>query len=226
MPIEAVKIPQNVYVEDRIIGPVTLKQLIITGIGGGISYVLYASVTKAGITNLPAVILCWVPAVIAAAFAFMKINDLTLFNIILLAIESMSKPNLRYWSPSPGLSINLITRQSDKEFQMATAKAELNATRLNEITHQLKQHQEEMSRIAGHESMPEDTDAVKTRFESAAGPVNPATGSDREPASEQYKPAIDPSAVSIGSGLDPARSIDAVAASVGAYDHLIAKSSD
>ena len=218
MPIEAVKIPQNVYVEDRIIGPVTLKQLIITGIGGGISYVLYASVTKAGITNLP--------AVIAAAFAFMKINDLTLFNIILLAIESMSKPNLRYWSPSPGLSINLITRQSDKEFQMATAKAELNATRLNEITHQLKQHQEEMSRMAGHESMPGDTDAVKTRFESAAGPVNPATGSDREPASEQYKPAIDPSAVSIGSGLDPARSIDAVAASVGAYDHLIAKSSD
>ena len=61
MAIEAVKIPQNIYVEDRIIGPVTLKQLIITGLGMGISYVLYATVTKAGVTNIPVLVACWIP---------------------------------------------------------------------------------------------------------------------------------------------------------------------
>ena len=40
MPIEPVKIPQNVYIEDRIVGPLTLRQTLIMAIGGGFSYAL------------------------------------------------------------------------------------------------------------------------------------------------------------------------------------------
>ena len=53
MAIEPVKIPQNVYVEDRIIGPVTLKQLAMVGIGMGISYAIFASVNKNGTVGIP-----------------------------------------------------------------------------------------------------------------------------------------------------------------------------
>ena len=59
MPIEAVKIPQNVYVEDRIVGPITLRQLIITGIGAGIGYTFYALAAQAGLTSIPVMIVCW-----------------------------------------------------------------------------------------------------------------------------------------------------------------------
>lgn len=115
MAIEAVKIPQNVYVEDRIVGPVTLRQLIITGLGAGLSYAIYAAATKSGVTNIVTLVLCWVPALIAAMFAFLKINDLTLFNIILLMIEGMNKPSKRVWDPGVGISINIVTKPSKKK---------------------------------------------------------------------------------------------------------------
>ncbi len=35
------KIPQNVQIEDKIVGPLTLRQLIYLGIGGAITYVIY-----------------------------------------------------------------------------------------------------------------------------------------------------------------------------------------
>src|SRR5687767_8709588 len=132
MAIEAVKIPQNVYVEDRLIGPITIRQLFITGIGAGISYVIYAAAAQAGYNNLIIVAICWSPTLVAAMFAFLKINDLSLFNIILLAIESWNKPAQRYWSPHTGLSINLITRQHAKEMVDATAKAARDVDKLAE----------------------------------------------------------------------------------------------
>ena len=60
MPIPPTKIPQNVYVEDRIVGPLTLKQIIVVCIGGGFSYALWASISKAyGYVGIPLTILAW-----------------------------------------------------------------------------------------------------------------------------------------------------------------------
>ena len=98
MPIDPVKIPQNVYIEDRIVGPLTLRQIITMAIGGGISYSIYASLAKAyGHVDLITTIIVWLPAVISAAFAVIKINDLTLSRILLLVIERMLKSPFRIW---------------------------------------------------------------------------------------------------------------------------------
>ena len=40
------KVPQDVQREDTIIGPLTLKQLGILGVGGGIAYGIYISLGK------------------------------------------------------------------------------------------------------------------------------------------------------------------------------------
>lgn len=148
MPIEAVKIPQNVQFEDHIIGPVSLRQLAITGIGGGIGYMLYSSALKAGVTNIVFLGACWLPAVVAAAFSFLKINDLSLLTIIFLWIEGMQKPKERYWSPHAGLSINLITGQAVKEVDDANSKILSNATRLIDITHEMEQREKAMNDLA------------------------------------------------------------------------------
>lgn len=227
MPIEAVKIPQNVYVEDRIIGPVTLKQLFITGIGAGISYALYATATKSGYTNLAYVAVCWSPTLIAAAFAFMKINDLSLFNIILLSIENANKPNIRYWSPHPGISINLITRSMAKEVVDASAKAQTNANKLAEITRQMEKRQEEMNRLSTHDSPnPGATEPVKTRISEGVKhgvyEHEPETAATETAQSEYSAPVQSGRIQTIG--LDPEKSIDGIAP-VSRFAHLIPSNS-
>ncbi len=107
MPIEAVKIPQNVYVEDRIVGPVTLRQLIILIFSGGISYaIMMAARNQMGETSIPVTILCWTPFMVGLVFSFVKIQGIGLMRFIFLMLERLEKPALRTWSPRRGISIN------------------------------------------------------------------------------------------------------------------------
>lgn len=123
MPIEAVKIPQNVQIEDRVVGPLSLRQIIIMAIGGGLSYVMYASVQRAiGHVNIPLTIVLWIPAAIAAAFALVNINDMSLLRICLLLLERMQKPSLRTWAPRTGISITIRTSAADGKDENAGKK--------------------------------------------------------------------------------------------------------
>lgn len=118
MPIEPIKIPQNVYIEDRIVGPLTLKQILITSIGAGFSYILYSTIAKAyGSVPLPIVVMVWIPALIAGIFAFVRINDLSMMHLLLLTLERLSKPGIRTWAPRRGIVINIrmFTTPGDKE---------------------------------------------------------------------------------------------------------------
>lgn len=109
MPIEAIKIPQNVHIEDRIIGPLSLRQILLMAVGGGTSYVLYSLMAKAngGKVGLVATVLVCLPAIIMTMFAIIKINDLSLIRICMLMIEGMNKSPVRAWTPRRGLSITI-----------------------------------------------------------------------------------------------------------------------
>ncbi len=213
MPIEAVKIPQNVYVEDHIIGPVTLKHLLILGIGSGISYVIFASAQQAGVTNVVFLGACWIPAVIAAAFAFFRINDMSLFRIILLSIEGFNKPSQRYWSPYPGISINLITSQHAKEIVEASAKAISNAGKLADMTRQMEKRQEEINKMTAHDNPePRALEAIQTQLSE-----NLAHGMYEH--EDPPAPAVRTDLVQT-EGLDPTKSLDTIQ-TVGRFDHLL-----
>lgn len=121
MPIDAVKIPQNVQIEDRIVGPLTLRQIIIMAIGGGFSYMLYAMVQKSvGQMSIMLTIVLWIPAVISAAFALVRINDLSLMRICFLLLERIQKPAQRTWAPRTGISITIRTSTAPKEDEKKT----------------------------------------------------------------------------------------------------------
>ncbi|MEQ1849755.1 MAG: PrgI family protein [Candidatus Peribacteraceae bacterium] len=175
MAIDAVKIPQNVYVEDRIIGPVTLRQLLLTGIGTGIGYALFATASKAGVTNVVVLGACWIPAVVAAAFSFLKINDLTLMNIILLMIEGMNKPSKRTWEPGTGLSINIITKAPKKGAADASASAKplTKLDRIAEMTRELEARERDLKNLTVQH---ETTESIGLENSSVSNslPVNPA----------------------------------------------------
>lgn len=121
MPIEAVKIPQNVQIEDRVIGPLSLRQIIIMIVGGGFSYIMYTMVQRSlGHVGIPLTVVIWTPAAIAAAFAVVNINDLSLLRICFLLFEKMQKPAARTWAPRTGISITIrtsVANSAEKDFK-------------------------------------------------------------------------------------------------------------
>ncbi len=136
MPIEPIKIPQNVYIEDRIVGPLTLKQVLIVGIGGGFSYVLYGMLTQAyGALALPLTILVWSPTALAAIFAFVRINDISMFKLLLLTVEKLNKPTVRTWSPRRGIVINIrINSPETKDLKHATGMPAKEPSQIDELS--------------------------------------------------------------------------------------------
>lgn len=91
------KIPQNVGIEDRIVGPLTLRQLIILAAGFGVSYVLFTILNRIYELNILEYIVIALPALLATAFALIKINDQTLAKFIVLFLEYSIKPKKRLW---------------------------------------------------------------------------------------------------------------------------------
>ena len=126
MTIDPVKIPQNVYVEDHIVGSISLRQIIICLLSGGLSYGIFASVQAAGLLSGVMATLSWTPLVIGAAFAFIKINGITLTRFCLLIIEKTDKPAIRVWAPRRGITISLgaASAKSEKEVHNEKVVAE------------------------------------------------------------------------------------------------------
>ncbi len=91
------KIPQNVGIEDKIVGPFSLRQLIILAIGGGISYVLFAITSKMYELNILEYILIVIPALFALAIAMIRIHNVSFGKYILLMLEFAIKPKKRMW---------------------------------------------------------------------------------------------------------------------------------
>lgn len=198
MAIEAVKIPQNVYVEDRIVGPLTLRQLMIVAIGGGGSYAIWSSLTKAyGSLDVVTTAVAWIPAVISCAFAFIRINDLSLTRLLLLTVERMQKPTTRMWGPRAGISITIRTfapaDQKKRADPVTSAMALAKQSKLNELSGVLDSDDRGAPAAAPAEDVPDD---LSPADEPLPAPVQEPT------AAPDRRPAVDPARVSVDTQED------------------------
>lgn len=92
------KVPQNVQREDTILWFITLRQLVILLVGGGISYYLFVNLSKTYTLNQLELILVWLPAILAVTFAFVQIKHIPFFQFLLLLIEqTFFRAPRRYW---------------------------------------------------------------------------------------------------------------------------------
>ncbi len=96
------KIPQDVQREDKIVGPLSLRQMIICTIGFSLAYAIYTAVGQDyyWITALiPAIII----GLITVTFAFVKPLDLNFEKFILYwASFTFILPRRRYWLKGTG----------------------------------------------------------------------------------------------------------------------------
>lgn len=95
------KVPQDVLRPDKIVGFLTLRQLIIVAIGGSIAYSLYIILSKQYLVEI------WLPpvvfvALITLAFAFFKFHDIPFEKLVLIFIEYKFRPRARTWQKMEG----------------------------------------------------------------------------------------------------------------------------
>ena len=91
-------VPQFIENEDKIIGPITVRQFLICLVGAGVLFVEYKVLTTAYF-----VFAAMVTAAIAGTFGFLKINGQPFHIFFLNFIQTQIRPALRVWNKSAGL---------------------------------------------------------------------------------------------------------------------------
>jgi hypothetical protein len=124
------KIPQNVQVEDKIVGPLTLKQLIKLGVGGGITYALYVTLAKTyyiEVWLIPVLI----PGILTLLSTFVSIGGIPFDQWIFLSIEFMKNPRKRIFVMGAGdtYSTTLFAEKAKKVQTDVNAEGKLERDR-------------------------------------------------------------------------------------------------
>lgn len=119
------KIPQNVQIEDKIFGNIlTLRQLIILGIGGGISYIIYTYLARVYVLGALATGIICIPFLISMAFAFIRIHNIPLFKFCLLFIEFILKPRKRVWNKEGDIVLTIPVKPGKDKTKKLRLKSE------------------------------------------------------------------------------------------------------
>ena len=122
------KIPQNVQIEDKIVGPLTLRQLIYLGVGGGLAYAIYTILASKYFIEV------WLPPVaiitiITLAFTFLKINGIKFSRWILLIIAYFYNPRKRVFIMGAGDNYNATIFAKKEKIEETTDDAKDKAAR-------------------------------------------------------------------------------------------------
>lgn len=118
------KVPQDVQRADRIVGPLTLRHMIILGIGGGLAYVIYVILARTYFWEV------WLPpvaviVVITILIAFIKIYNMSFGKFFLLFIEYSILPRQRKWLKGTAevYGIGVVPKKSTKKQKEAIEKS-------------------------------------------------------------------------------------------------------
>lgn len=130
------KVPQNVQRADTIIAFITMKQLIIILITGGISYLLFMQLSKLYVLSKVELFLICIPLFIGIAFAFLKIKGIPLFKFCLLMIEqSLFLPPRRFWQPNSHTFVSMTQSftYKDKKEEVVEEKAVVSREKIKNL---------------------------------------------------------------------------------------------
>ncbi len=164
------KIPQNVEVEDKIVGPLTMKQLVICGVGGGTAYVLFLMLSRTYFIEI------WLPpvglvSIITLAVAFLEIRGIRFTKWILLMIEAMMNPNKRVWDKEE--STMLIYAVPTAKLQAEEKKQEEKEKTLEEAKIQEKELMPQLDELTKALHFPSPTEQKPESPQKAASSSSP-----------------------------------------------------
>ncbi|MBI4992420.1 MAG: PrgI family protein [Candidatus Harrisonbacteria bacterium] len=120
------QVPQFIETEDKIVGPLTIKQFLFLAVAGGISFALFFF-----LQFILWLIITLFLGIIAASFAFIKINGQSFTTIAFSALNFYLKPHFYLWQSK--IASEKIPQIKLPESGISPAKS-----RLNDLWEQLK----------------------------------------------------------------------------------------
>ena len=87
------QVPQFIEVEDKIFGPLTLKQFIYLAGGGGVSFLVYVFMGNLLLAIVPIIVIMG----ISVALAFYKVNNKAFINVVESAFKYYLGNKLYIW---------------------------------------------------------------------------------------------------------------------------------
>jgi hypothetical protein len=115
------RVPQNIQMEDKIIGPLTVIQFGICILGGGPAFLIITSpVIPVPINYFAGITL----ALITAFFALGKFNDQPMYRFFKFALAFIFRPKVRVWHKT-GADIPLIKASEHLEVRAKTRNAKV-----------------------------------------------------------------------------------------------------
>ncbi len=121
-------VPQFIDVEDKIIGPITVRQFIIMLVG----ILLIAACFKLFDFTLFLLLAILIFA-ISCTFAFVKINGAPFHYFSLNLVQTLKKPRLRVWRKDDTL-VNALEIENPAPVVASVARHHYSASRLNELS--------------------------------------------------------------------------------------------
>ena len=89
------QVPQFIEVEDKIFGPLTIKQFVYVAGGAGLSFIIYTYVSP---LSFILAVLCIIPvAALAVSLAFYKVNNQPFIYVIESAFKFIISNKLYIW---------------------------------------------------------------------------------------------------------------------------------
>lgn len=144
------KVPQNIQMEDKIIGPLTMKQFVYLLVGGMVSYATIKTYNPAMI------IFVGIPvAILALCLAFIKIQDQPFSKFLFSFAQYMLKPKQRVWQKDKEIfhSQKPIIQNTKKKDDKKSAPKEVEKSELEKLSYILdtRGHEKAMEeqKIAG-----------------------------------------------------------------------------
>jgi hypothetical protein len=130
------QVPQNIDLEDKIVGPLTLIQFLYVLGGALIDYFLFQAL---GQDYFSLFLVAGIPiALISLSLAFFKIQDQPLSHFISVGLVYMTKPKLRLWSRQTNFSPILTAPPKKEENEIvATPKHHLEKSELEQLAYDL-----------------------------------------------------------------------------------------
>jgi len=123
------KVPQNIDLEDKIVGPLTLIQFLYIISGGIIVYLLFLT--------LGSTFFFWVLAIpvaaVAISLAFLKIQDQPLSHFIKAGLMYLSRPKVRIWQRHGVTTSAIKAAPVKKEGTTALPKKKIEKSELEKI---------------------------------------------------------------------------------------------
>lgn len=125
------QVPQFIEIEDKIFGPLTLKQFIYIAGGGGLSFLIYISLDNLILSIPPILIIMGISTI----FAFYRINNKPFVAILESAFYYYLGTKLYIWKKQPPQNQNKKMTQADDAKKYASIMVpKISNSKLKDLT--------------------------------------------------------------------------------------------